>query len=131
MASTITTNTPSITNSSTPSGVVGATGSGSVNVKKSSPGMKLFYIVSTIFFPPLSVAVRTGDVCETAINVGWCFLGYIPAVVHSAMVSFGDTRCSCAPEAAMAVPPGEMIDNTVRERQRLHVASQQQATRVV
>lgn len=93
--------------------------------------MKLFYVVSTIFLPPLSVAVRTGDVCETFINIGWCFLGYIPAVVHSAMVSFGDTRCSCAPEAAMVVPPGEMIDNTVRERQRLRATTQPTATRVV
>ena len=93
--------------------------------------MKLFYVVSTIFLPPLSVAVRTGDVCETLINVGWMFFGYVPAVVHSAMVSFGDSRCSCAPEAAMAVPPGEMIDNAVHERQRLRASPQPTTTRVV
>ena len=60
-----------------------------------SPAMKAFYVVASIFLPPVAVAVRTGDPCETIISCGWLLCGWIPAIVHSVMVSFGDTRCSC------------------------------------
>ena len=75
-----------------------------------SPAMKAFYVVASIFLPPVAVAVRTGDPCETIISCGWLLCGWIPAIVHSVMVSFGDTRCSCAPQnAIMAVPPGCVV----------------------
>jgi uncharacterized membrane protein YqaE (UPF0057 family) len=75
-----------------------------------SPAMKAFYVVASIFLPPVAVAVRTGDPCETIISCGWLLCGWIPAIVHSVMVSFGDTRCSCAPQnAVMAVPPGCVV----------------------
>ena len=33
------------------------------------PALALGYILAAIFIPPLAVAVKTGDICETAINL--------------------------------------------------------------
>jgi uncharacterized membrane protein YqaE (UPF0057 family) len=77
---------------------------------KDSAPMKIFYLASSILVPPLAVAIKTGDPCETLISFGWWTLGLIPGIVHAVMVSFGDTRCSCAPGASMAVPPGQRIE---------------------
>ena len=77
---------------------------------KDSTPMKVFYLASSILLPPLAVAIKTGDPCETVISLGWWILGVIPGMAHALIVTFGDTRCSCAPGAAMAVPPGQRID---------------------
>ena len=77
---------------------------------KDSAPMKVFYLASSILLPPLAVAIKTGDPCETVISLGWWILGVIPGMAHALIVTFGDTRCSCAPGAAMAVPPGQRID---------------------
>ena len=77
---------------------------------KDSVPLKAFYLASSILLPPLAVAIKTGDPCETVISLGWWILGVIPGMAHALIVTFGDTRCSCAPGAAMAVPPGQRID---------------------
>ena len=81
--------------------------------RKDSGPMKVFYVVASILIPPLAVAIKTGDPCETLINCGWWVCGLVPAMVHAVMVSFGDTRCSCVPETAMAVPPGQRIEEAI------------------
>ena len=84
--------------------------------RRESNAMKAFYVVSSILLPPLAVAVRTGDPCETAINIGWLCLGWLPGVIHSVLVTIGTSRCSCIPDAAMAVPPGQRIEEVVSTR---------------
>ena len=85
---------------------------------KDGPVAKVCYLIASIFVPPLAVAMKTGDPCETVINIGlWCF-GVIPGMAHALIVSFGDTRCSCAPGAAMAVPPGQRIEEAASAQQR-------------
>lgn len=44
----------------------------------------------------------------------WC-LGVIPAVVHSLLVTFTDTRCSCAPELAIDPTPGQLMTRSGRD----------------
>jgi uncharacterized membrane protein YqaE (UPF0057 family) len=72
--------------------------------------MKVFYAAASFFLPPLAVVIKTGDFCETLINVLFLMLGWIPATIHAAIISFGGSgagRLSCYPEEmSMAVPPG-------------------------
>lgn len=58
------------------------------------------------------IAACAGDLCETLINFLWLLFGYIPAVIHAAMVSFTPTRCNtCAPQMTpgAAETPGSML----------------------
>ena len=85
--------------------------------EKDPAWLKVLYIVGSIFVPPIVVLVKTGDPCETGLNVLWWMLGWFPAVVHSLIVISGDTRCACITDCALDVTPGSrlstLVDNNV------------------
>ena len=50
------------------------------------------YNLLSVFVPPLSVAFKTGDGCETLINLGLTILGYFPGLLHALVVILGRAR---------------------------------------
>lgn len=71
--------------------------------------LRVAYIVGSVILPPLVVFLKTGDACETVINIAWFILGWLPAVVHSLIVVSGDTRCTCMTDCALDVTPGSRL----------------------
>ncbi len=60
-------------------------------------GKKISAVALAFLLPPASVALTTGEACESWVNFGLMFLGWIPATVHALMVGFSDVRCGCVP----------------------------------
>lgn len=87
-----------------------------LDFNQSSTLMTVFYGLSSIFLPPLAVGFKTGDPCETGINILFLFLGWIPACIHAFLISFGsgsNFRLTCYPESAMLPPPGVKLENAL------------------
>ena len=52
----------------------------------------VLYNLLSVFVPPLAVAFKSGDACETLINIGLTILGYFPGLVHAMVVVNSDAR---------------------------------------
>lgn len=78
--------------------------------------MKVFYAVFAILVPPITVGVKTGDPCETGINILWWILGWFPGCIHALLVAFSDTRCTCAPDMAMEPTPGDLLQGMAKKQ---------------
>ena len=92
---------------------------GKLNFDQTSTPMTVFYVLSSIFLPPLAVGVKTGDACETIINILFLFLGWIPAAIHAFLISFGSGsafRLSCFPESAMVPPPALRMEQALASK---------------
>lgn len=76
------------------------------------PGLAFFYILAALFVPPVAVFIKTGDICETVINIAWWIFGWIPGVIHAFLVLGSDTRCSCMQEMALEPTPGQLVIRT-------------------
>ena len=87
-------------------------GRGELGGRKTNVGLAIL----SVFIPPLAVALRTGDGCETLINFGLFLCGYLPGLVHALLITQTDARCNtCTNALAVEDAPAQAMARALEQ----------------